>query len=481
MKKFAFAALLALGVVALMAPPTAFAADDDKMFKLHGEVRFRGEYTSNTGDFNGDSESSGFDDDSTGFWPYRVRIAAEGQFTDDVSAWIEFQNTGVFGEPGLLPTGDQTNARRFNDGKSLTQMYQAYINLGKLWSDNFSLRIGRQEVVLGNEFILGDEDFYTGISHDAIVATWDLKSVDIHAWYARTVEFSVSQYGFFGGGAQDVPPDLVSISEDADNIEHLGAYVTFGVGKEKSQDIDIYFVNVNLRGTGGRFQTVGARYGRDGWDKGGLVWNVEYAFQMGDFVEDGFHINDGPGGSVAGESAGGSAMEGLIGWNFKGDKNVHRVFAKYEMATGDDDASSDEFEGFVPLFGEVHNRTGHGDWFRLQHDSTNLGFAGFNEGGLEAYAFGYTGMFGSKHEIGAQYWDYSYETDAFYGTATNAGTDLGNAYDIWYGYNYSKNVTIEASYSSLAPGDALTDDGIPATSDPDDSVERLYANLRLRF
>jgi len=306
MKKFAFAALLALGVVALLAPPTAFAADEDKMFKLHGEIRFRGEYTNNTYNFNDDDDP--IDDDSTGFWPYRVRIAAEGQFSDNVSGWIEFQNTGVFGEQGLIPIGDQTNARRFNDGKSLTQMYQAYINLGKLWSDNFNVRFGRQEMLFGNEFIFGDEDFYTGISHDAIVATWDLKAVDISAWYARTLEGSVFQYGF-PGGAQDVPPDLVAITPDANNIEHLGAYVTFGVGKDKSQDVDVYFVNMNLRGTGGRFQTLGARYGRDGWDKGGLVWNVEYAIQMGDFSSElvgGFD-----------ESAGGSAGEALIGWNFK--------------------------------------------------------------------------------------------------------------------------------------------------------------------
>jgi len=472
MKKFAFAALLALGVVALLAPPTAFAADEDKMFKLHGEVRFRGEYTNNTYNFNSDNDPG--DDDSTGYWPYRVRIAAEGQFSDNVSGWIEFQNTGVFGEQGLVAQNlpgfsDQTNARRFNDGKSLTQMYQAYINLGKLWSDNFNMRIGRQEMLFGNEFIFGDEDFYTGISHDAIVGTWDLKAVDITAWYARTVEDSVFQYGFPSGGAQDLPPDLVTINPFANNIEHLGAYVTFGVGKDKSQDVDIYIVNMNVRGTGGRFQTLGARYGRDGWDKGGLVWNVEYAIQMGDFSSElvgGFD-----------ESAGGSAGEALIGWNFKGTKNVHRVFGKYELASGDDASSTDEFEGFVPLFGEIHNRTGRGDWFRVQHDPTDLGFTGLNSGGLEAWALGYTGMFGSKHEVGAQYWDYSYETDAFYGPGPNPGTDLGKAFDIWYGYNYSKNVTLEASYSNLAPGDALTGGG----TNPDDSVERLYGNIRLRF
>jgi hypothetical protein len=175
-----------------------------------------------------------------------------------------------------------------------------------------------------------DEDFYTGISHDAIVATWDLKSVDIYAWYARTVEDSVYQYGTFGfGGAQDVPPDLVFINDDAANIEHLGAYVTFGVGKEKSQEIDIYFVNVNARGTGARFQTIGARYGRDGWDRGGLVWNVEYAMQMGDFRTS---------STAALTSQPAAQPEALIGWNFRA---TERAPLRQVQLSGDDDASSD--------------------------------------------------------------------------------------------------------------------------------------------
>jgi len=472
MKKFAFAALLALGVIALVAPRPAFAADDEKMFKIHGEVRFRGEYTNNTYDFDSSNDPGSYDD-STGFWPYRVRIAAEGQFSDNVTGWIELQNTGVFGEQGLVPqsiqSSDITNARRFNDGRSLTQMYQAYINLGKLGSEHFNLRIGRQEMVLGNEFIFGDEDFYTGISHDGIVAMWNLKAVDITAWYARTVEDSVYQYGFPSGGAQDLPPDYVVINQNANNIDHFGAYVSFGVGKDKSQDVDVYIVNVNDRGFGGRYQTFGARYGRQGWDKGGLVWNVEYAVQFGDLSSqpaNPFTVN---------ESAGGSAGEALIGWNFKGTKSVHRVFGKYELASGDDASTNDKFEGFVPLFGEVHNRTGHGDWFRVQHDPTNLG-TNAAQGGLEAWAIGYTGMFNGKHEVGAQYWDYSYETSS-YTVGPNNGTDLGNAFDIWYGYNYSKNVTLEASYSNLSPGDALTGGG----NNPSDAVERLYGNIRLRF
>src|SRR5215813_11745473 len=89
MKKLLYVALLAAGVVIMMAPPVM--AQEEKPFTIHGEVRFRGEYDNNTSDFNNDL------DDGALFYPYRVRIAAEGKFAKNVSAWIEFQNAGIAG------------------------------------------------------------------------------------------------------------------------------------------------------------------------------------------------------------------------------------------------------------------------------------------------------------------------------------------------------------------------------------------------
>jgi len=455
MKKFAFAALLALGVIALMAPPQAFA-QDEKPFVIHGEVRSRLEYENNTQDFDSDN------DDGGGWFPYRIRIAAEGHFTKNVGAWIEFQNTGLYGEQGLFIGAN--DARRYNDPfRSGTQLYQGYMTFDQLWSKNFSLRIGRQEMVYGNEFIFGDEDFYSGISHDGVVGTWDNEKWDLRVFWTRVVEDSVFQFA-----DQDFPPDAIFVNGNADNVDQYGGYFTWQI--TKNSQFDGYVVQVGDRGNGGQFQTWGARWGRDGWDHNGLVWNIEYAIQTGDLSS--ASITGGP----EDVSAGGSASEGLLGWNFKSDKSVHRFFAKYEMATGDDASSTDEFEGFVPLSGEIHNRTGHGDWFRVASDSTFLGGTNLNAG-LMAWAVGYTGMFNNgKHELGAQYWDYSMEED----NDNPDGDGFGTAFDIWYGLNFSKNVAMEFSYSNFSPDDALGAASDPVNV-PTDSVERFYANLRLRF
>jgi hypothetical protein len=446
MKKFAFAAFLALGLLALLAPPQAFAADE-KPFTLHGELRFRADYVSNSNDFDSDV------DDAAMFFPYRARIAAEGHFTDDVSAWIEFQNTGLFGEQGLLlGPFDASAPRRLNDIRSDTQLYQAVITLDKLWSDSFSLRFGRQEMVLGNEFLFGDEDFYSGISHDGIVGVWDHKKWDLTVWYDRAVENVAFQFA-----DQDIPPAAIGLGDSSD-VDHFGGYLTFGVGK--NQVVDVYLFNVNDRPVGGQYQTVGGRYAKLNWDKG-FIWNAEVALQFGTAA------------TIAGTEIDQSGMggEALFGFNFGGGKNVHRVYGKVEYATGDDGTSADENEGFINNWGEVHDRTGKGDWFQVASTSSFVG--GGTNGGLMAVSVGYTGHFNQKHEVGAAFWDYSLEED----NGSALGDGLGTAFDLWYGYNYSKNVTFEAAYSNLSPDDALTGGG----GAPDDAVERLYGQVRLRF
>src|SRR5439155_7580490 len=186
MKKFIYLGLLALGVVLMVAPPVM--AQEEKPFTIHGEVRYRGEYDTNTTDFDSNVH------DTAMFWPYRVRIAAEGHFSKDVSAWIEIQNANTGGVAGPTRTG-------FGFDGSDVELYQGNVTLDQLWSKNFSLRIGRQEIVAGNELLLGDLDFYAGITHDGGVGNWKLKKVNLMVWYTRPTENQL-----FGG---NVSPDTL--------------------------------------------------------------------------------------------------------------------------------------------------------------------------------------------------------------------------------------------------------------------------------
>jgi len=188
---------------------------------------------------------------------------------------------------------------------------------------------------------------------------------------------------------------------------------------------------------------------------------VEYAQQGGD-------VNR----NATNNKAKGNVGEGWIGWNMKSGKNNHRFYARIAQASGDDDNTDSDYKGFIPMFGDFHNRLGHGDFLQLSATSTNLGpnSASIANLGIKATGIGWTGMFGDKHEVGAELWSFKTDKD----TAAN-GNKLGTEDDVWYGYNYSKNLTFTASLSQFSPDDALTQGGA------NDKVQRLTARARLRF
>lgn len=449
MKKLLYVLVLAIGVVVLMTPPAM--AQDEKPFTIHGEVRARGEYLDNTSDFDDDEDDGGL------AWPYRVRLAAEGHFAKNITAWIEFQNAGLFGGD-LTPfkDGSGDNNPVFDQGNQ-AQLYQANITLGELWSKNFSLRIGRQEIVAGTELLLGDLDFYSGISHDGGVGNWKFDKWNLMAWYTRPTEGSA-----FNGDFGVESPDQVTLVSNPDTVHFLGAYANWTVAK--NQGIDVYLMSIADRDSGANFQTLGGRYSHDVSGKNGLFWNVELAIQTGQIESELL--------SGADIDAGGSVLEGWIGWNFKTGKNNHRVYARYTSASGDDDPADDSFDGFVPLFGDFHNRLGHGDFFQVSSSSTAMGGGAADDLGITAFALGWTGQFGDRSELGAEFWSFATSEED---PVANEDA-LGTEFDVFYNFNYSKNLTFSASLSQFSPDDLLTG-GVA----PDDSVTRLYGNARFRF
>ncbi len=449
MKKLLYVALLAVGVIIMIAPPVM--AQEEKPFTIHGEVRSRGEYQANASDFSKDTR------DNFDFWPYRVRIAAEGRFAHNISAWIEFQSSGEAGGTGTPVR--QGNLDVFA-GEGV-EMYQGNITFNQIWSKNFSLRIGRQEIVAGNELLLGDLDFYSGQSHDGFVANWNLKKVTLMLWATRP-----NQAGLSSLTSNFTSPDntTFAVASGVDGTQNfLGGYATWTF--QKDQTFDVYLMGLDTK-TVSNVQTVGARYAHDLAGKTGFFWDVELAKQFGK-------------ASYATDSkAEGNALEGWFGYNWRSGKNNHRVYGRLEQASGDKTTSADKFEGFIPMFGDFHNRTGHGDWFVMGNDPTNLGpGTGINGGttgaGLSALSVGYTGYYSDKHEFGVAFWKYKLDQK----NVATSNDDLGNSTDIWYGYNYSKNTTFTASLSQLKPGDALKD----IATQNDETVTRLYGQVRLRF
>jgi alginate export protein len=436
MKKLLYVALLAIGVVVMLAPPVM--AQEEKPFTIHGEVRSRGEYDANTQDFDKDATA-----DQGSYWPYRIRIAAEGKFTKNVTAWIEFQNGGVWGN-----NGDPVRDGSAGVADQTVEMYQGNITLDRLWWKNFSARIGRQEIVEGTELMLGDLDFYQGNTFDGMTGNFKLKKGSVMLFYTR---INQGKADIFDAGF--LPPAEIGPGAGF-NTNFFGAYTNWDI---KVGTLDIYLMDLKDHTISADVLTFGARWGKDLTNKNGLFWNVEYAQQSGD--------------ANATLNAKGNVAEGWIGWNMKSGKNNHRFYARVGMASGDDDATDSDEKGFIPMFGDFHNRLGHGDFFRLAGVSTGLS-GGIGDLGIQGVGLGWTGQFTDKHEVGVEAWSFTSDKK------NGAGEDkLGTEIDAWYGYNYSRNLSFIGSLSELSPDDGLTG-GSPA---PDDSVTRIYGNARFRF
>jgi len=470
MKKFLFMFLLVAAVASaftfVVAQTDQTNDSGEKKFVLHGEIRQRANYEENLTDFSDDS------DDSFLIFPYRARIAAEGNFTKNVTGYIEFQAFGVwgdappikgfaFGPVGADPNGGipfPTNAsidQNTNSGQIFgndVEMYQGYIALNEIGGSQFSLILGRQEIVKGTEMLLGDNDFYSGLSHDAAMGTWQPKKFSLDVWWSRPLQTPAP--------ITVAPPSV----PNHDSVNFYGAWLNWnrydnGVGWAA------YLLDYDSAALGGiglpdgsrrQFWTIGARTDREVSGKNGIYWNAELAFQDGDY-------NNGP---DLGDTGSISALgwEGTLGFNLHGSYD-HKFQIVFDMASGDDDPTNEDAEAFDPLFQDSHDRYGFTDIFTFSD--------------LTVWGLGYHAIMSDTWSWGVDYFNQSLSEDVPAGPA--AGEDhLGQELDGWWKMQYTPNTQVLVGAAYFDPGDAI--DAVNSAGGVDTSAGiRLLAQVRLRW
>jgi len=433
----------------------------EKKFVLHGEIRQRFDFNDNLSDFTGDS------DDSFAFFPYRARIGAEGHFGNDVVGYVEFQSIGYWGDippikgfqfgpvfgdnvsgPSNPPFGGNTNiVQNVNSGQFFSndvELYQGYLALQDIGDSRFSLMLGRQEIVKGSEMLLGDNDFYSGISHDGAMGCWKWDHFDLDLWWTRPLQSG----GFFS-------------DPDHQSINFYGAWLDWARYKN-GVSWSAYILDYEdgttstLNPTRRQFWTVGGRSDREVIGKNGFYWNAELAYQTGEY-------NNGPGlGDTADIEA--MAWEGTIGYNFDGDRD-QKVHVTYDMASGDDDATDDDAEFFDPLFQDSHNRYGFTDLFTFSN--------------LTVWGAGYSMNMNEKHSWGVDFWNQEL-TEEIVGGPADGHDALGQELDAWWKLQYSPNTQILVGAAWFDPGDAISEVVEFFGESPDSGIRGL-AQVRLRW
>jgi hypothetical protein len=450
--------MAALVVAAI--PVLAEDADPGKIF-FHGEVRLRGEYVDNLEDWNSDATS----DDGFDFFPYRARMGVGSEFANNVIGYVEIQTGGVMG-------GDDEQRHVVFSNHGDFDLYIATIQAKQIGGSKTDLTFGRQELVFDNEFLLGDLDFYNGISYDGVRATWNFDSGPLDGFWFKTDE---------------------TFEDDADT-DFWGAHYTWA-NVIKNGDIGAYGYYRRMdtiSGTGREdLFTFGGRAGQRRDGDSGFVWNGEVAVQVGTLGNLG----------VAGDDADIMAFgfEGWFGYNLHSGENDHTFQGKVYYGSGDDDATDDEANAFDPLSQDFHdatNRLGVADVvagsnvlaisvsYNFAHGPHNVLVELFDFHTAEPLQDSHLNV--SPSAVGFSPFSFPGDFDGVSVTPNANDEDaLGQELDVVYDFEYTANLSFGAGLGYFMPGQAIEDgtdpDGAGPLSGFDDAAVRLYGQARLRW
>ncbi|MCC6145482.1 MAG: alginate export family protein [Candidatus Hydrogenedentes bacterium] len=231
------------------------------------------------------------DGESLSWVEQRTRLYVKADFTNEVCAFIELDSYDVWGEDfrSNYITGNDFRAASGDD----VEIYQAYIEASEMFGYPLRLRVGRQEMPLGSEWLFGTNDtaaFFPGLSFDAVRLTYATDMFSVDAFWAKLAENSpleedgdVDLYGVYGSylGIEDVTIDAYyALLRDARGagIPHLnGLYgndTQLGIFGEWVEDLfgvdqydPTYLHTVGLRGAG---------------EIGAFDFEAEVAYQFGE-------------------------------------------------------------------------------------------------------------------------------------------------------------------------------------------------------
>ncbi len=150
--------------------------------EVGGSIRIRGNY------YNLDSLGR------AGWIEQRTRLSVKADFTNDVTAFIEFDYYSDWGEGfrSNYLTGEDLRATNDNT----VDLYQGYIEARNMWGTPLTMRVGRQELSFGSEWLVGVNDTaaeFRGLSFDALRLSYNHDLFSLDAVAAKLAE----RYGDF--------------------------------------------------------------------------------------------------------------------------------------------------------------------------------------------------------------------------------------------------------------------------------------------
>jgi hypothetical protein len=189
--------------------------------EVGGQIRIRANYYDFDDSFSGESS-----------WvEQRTRLSVKADFTDEVSMFIELDEWGVWGT--AFRDNYFTGIGGASGGADNVDLYQAYIQADQMWGTPLRLRVGRQELSFGSEWLVGTNDtssFFQGLSFDAARLDYTTDEFGVTAFVSHLAEAASGVGGTGNDGLLD------------DDVVFTGVYASY-TGLEDIT-IDAYYFGV---------------------------------------------------------------------------------------------------------------------------------------------------------------------------------------------------------------------------------------------
>ena len=266
--KTLMAAVLAVGTVAT-------AQAELQNVEIDGSLRIRGNWL----DMDNNNEQAWVE--------HRTRLGVKADFTDEVSTYIEFDNYNIWGND--FRSNFITGADAVGEGGGDVALYQSYIEINNAWGLPIRTRIGRQEVELGSEWLLGNNDTswqFTGLSWDGFRTTYtsdsftvDLLSLKMSETLNEFADGDANLYGIYGSyiGLEDWQFDaywLFVMENEGENL-NLTRTEQFPLFGAAAEDTNIHTIGLRGAGTYGAFDLeaeLAYQFGDVEIDTPGFLW-----------------------------------------------------------------------------------------------------------------------------------------------------------------------------------------------------------------
>ncbi|PCJ21558.1 MAG: hypothetical protein COB02_02880 [Candidatus Cloacimonadota bacterium] len=365
---------------------------------------------------------------------------------DKADFHVQLQHYTTMGNRGGTATG-------INNAGSL-DLHEAYVNLHI--GDSSSLTIGRMEVGIGNESLVGKLHWSnTPRSFDGFVFSSSTDQFDYKLWTLNVNETST--------GAINVAPAATGLDTQLHGADAWWKDVFDG--KLHVQ----YYTQVDARAAGDRLDTYGFDWTRttDSWD-----FYVQYAKQGG---------NDALTSTVAVPADHDGDMLNLKAmYDFD---NGHKAGLEYTSYSGNDAGAGASVDNgaWQGLYPTSHKFIGAADLFRMTNveDITIHWTKKANDKNTFGVAYHILSL--ENAQTGPTLWNLASNGVALANAAGNFEDDLGTEIDLTWSHNYSKNVDFHVGYSIFSAGDYFTANqvaGTPGATAPDANFAWLTTSVK---